>query len=293
MTTETLLQQPVTLSERCAELIPGFWGGEDCCLIKEAEVGDIDPVECRFARCLAFNLAREALAKVELESEHGQQLTAFIEELGITEGFEWPTSEVSPRNPLEPRVHVAWPNEAGRIHDIAVSRARSMAPGDVYAKHAAANEERLLASGQIGVARLIERSRELKLQLAAVACLGDTVPTTKDHDRISGYMFVRWQAAGSTYFTGEHVLIHGIAVDEKQLHRGIGSTLLRYINEWQEAMFMDLPICAQVADTNTPMLRMLECHGFEHYGTEGPTASNPVRYKTMVHVSPRKALIAA
>jgi GNAT superfamily N-acetyltransferase len=292
MTAETLIGQPMTLSERCTDLIPGFWGGEDSCLIKEAEIGDFDVAEVRFARCLAFNLARETLAQIDSDSEHGQRLAAFIEELGIKEGFEWPTIDSSLKNNLEPSVRIAWSNEADRISDIGISRARSMAPGDAYAVHAAANEERLLASGSDGVARLIERSRKPKIQLAAVARLKDFVPTTKYHDQIGGYIFARWERAGSSYYAREHVLIHGIAVDEDQLHRGIGRALLRYIEDWQEAMFMDLPVCAQVADTNTPMLNLLERHHFEHYGTEGPTANNPVRYETMLHVNPTEALIA-
>jgi hypothetical protein len=303
MTTEALIERPPSLTEQCAALIPAFWSSEVSLLIADAEPSELQVVDTKIAEWLAADLAKDALSKIDPLSERGCKLVAFIEALAVDDDFQWPAVNMPdletetpvglpiPARLSNPEVRLAWPSDAGLIHKIAISRAKSMAPGLAYAEHAAANQQRIESSGLSGVRNLIERSEsEPGKQLAIVAHLGNIATASEGYHELTGYMFARRELSGADYFTREHILIHGIAVDEYQMQRGIGKTLLGFIDVWQEAMSMELPICAQVADTNVPMIHMLERYSFNRHGTVEPTASNPVRYAVLVREKPRSSL---
>jgi GNAT superfamily N-acetyltransferase len=180
-------------------------------------------------------------------------------------------------------------SDVGSIVDIAVASARDMAPGFTYAEHAARNRQRLASTGKSDTEQLIERSaRSPELQRAYVAILGSMA--TRREDVVIGYGFAR-RTGPDDYLDAEHVLLHGAAVDKDHQRMGVAKGLLSAVCGWSQGMA--LPLCAQVADTNIPMLRTLEGKGFIQSDTYRPGGGNPVTYRVMVRPSDGAALTLA
>ncbi len=169
------------------------------------------------------------------------------------------------------------------ITAIAYSSATDMTPGSKYEAHTAANQERLGSKRQYELRRdVIQRSIDSpRLQRVVVATLGDVAVMAETPQPVIGYMLAR-RAEPEDYFAREHVLIHGTAVSKDNRERDAGTKLLSAVCGWSEDM--GLPVCAQVADTNRPMLGMLEKSGFVQQGTYGPTEANPVTFQVMVRM---------
>jgi GNAT superfamily N-acetyltransferase len=177
------------------------------------------------------------------------------------------------------------------IARIAVASAMDMVPRDVYAKHAEENRRRLEHSGERNIDWRIARTRLLirGAQRVMVATMGNSATSVGDGDRVVGYMFATTAVTGSYSDPLDHILIHGAAVNKSKRHKGIGRALLGTICDWSKEI--GLPIRAYVADTNAPMLTLLENNDFIPQDTSGPTEQNPVTYHVMVRTAPETVLV--
>lgn len=167
------------------------------------------------------------------------------------------------------------------ITGIAYASVAEMTPGPAYTDHAAANRERIGSSKQYRRrGALIQESIDSpELQRVMVATLGSIAAMAETSHSVIGYLFAR-KVGPEDYLKSEHILVNGAAVDKDNRLMGVGRKLLSPVCEW--AQEMALPVCAHVADTNTPMLHMLKDSGFTQDGTYSPGAGNPVTYQIMI-----------
>lgn len=173
--------------------------------------------------------------------------------------------------------------DAAPVNAVAVSSAMDMTPGQVYADHAATNRERISRGGQRRVQRLIELSvdcPELWRVFVTILHKSSLRPITQNH--VIGYIFAK-VTEPTEYYSRKHVLIHGLAVEGAWRRYGIGRELISGIfGACAWAREIGLPVCANVADTNKPMLQLLAHNGFIDRGAYGPVSNSPVSYRVMV-----------